>query len=185
MEGPLADAFDEADFITWNPPKKFHVVVCSETLEHLPSYLAAVAKLNRCLTARGTLLVTVPNEWPFEVERCPRCGEAYERQGHVWRWDAEALKSDLSAFFERVDVRVFYSKLWDAVDLFFSNSGRQNPLKPGIARALDGTARVLFHGRYLLARASRPKSGVEANAVEPNAENFRESAEFRRVKSTR
>ncbi|MEO0786120.1 MAG: class I SAM-dependent methyltransferase, partial [Pseudomonadota bacterium] len=42
----------------------FDAVICSEVLEHLPDYDAALAEIRRVLKPDGRLCITVPHAWP-------------------------------------------------------------------------------------------------------------------------
>lgn len=69
----------------------FDAVVCSEVLEHLPDYEAALAEIARVLRPHGVLAVSVPRAWPEAI--CWRLSEAYQNEpgGHVRIFKANEL----------------------------------------------------------------------------------------------
>lgn len=75
----------------------FDVVVCSEVLEHIPDYGAAVAELRRVCRPGGALAVSVPREGPERV--CWRLSEGYHlvEGGHVRVFDREELREAVEA----------------------------------------------------------------------------------------
>ncbi|MEO0589952.1 MAG: class I SAM-dependent methyltransferase [Pseudomonadota bacterium] len=88
----------------------FDAVICSEVLEHLPDYSAALAEIRRVLKPTGKLCVTVPNAWPERV--CwklapPVDGYAFEPGGHIRIFD----KTELRVAVERHGFRMFKQHL--------------------------------------------------------------------------
>jgi SAM-dependent methyltransferase len=75
----------------------FDVVVCSEVLEHIPDYEAAIAELRRVCRTGGALAVSVPREGPERV--CWLLSEAYHQTegGHVRVFDRETLREAVEA----------------------------------------------------------------------------------------
>ena len=61
----------------------FDRVICSEVLEHIPDYRAALAEIRRVLRPGGLLCTSVPRRWPERV--CWALSEDYHRVpgGHV------------------------------------------------------------------------------------------------------
>ena len=45
----------------------FDAVICSEVLEHLPDYDAAIREMRRVLKPTGKLCITVPHAWPERI----------------------------------------------------------------------------------------------------------------------
>ncbi|MEL6237655.1 MAG: class I SAM-dependent methyltransferase [Pseudomonadota bacterium] len=73
----------------------FDVVICSEVLEHLPDYSAALAEIRRVLKPGGRLCVTVPNAWPERLcwKLAPSLdGYAFEPGGHIRIFDKTELR---------------------------------------------------------------------------------------------
>lgn len=73
----------------------FDAVICSEVLEHLPDYSAALAEIRRVLRPEGMLCVSVPNAWPERI--CwrlapPPGGYAFEPGGHIRIFDRAELR---------------------------------------------------------------------------------------------
>ncbi len=75
----------------------FDAVVCSEVLEHLPDYEAAVAEVARVLKPAGVFAVSVPRAWPEAI--CWRLSEDYRNEpgGHVRIFKANALAKTVEA----------------------------------------------------------------------------------------
>ena len=55
----------------------FDLVICSETLEHIPNYQKAILEIFRVTKIRGFVLITVPNEEELTVLECPHCGKEF------------------------------------------------------------------------------------------------------------
>lgn len=73
----------------------FDAVICSEVLEHLPDYHAAIAEIRRVLKPGGRLCVSVPHAWPERI--CwrlapPPDGYPYQPGGHIRIFDEVDLK---------------------------------------------------------------------------------------------
>ncbi|MEL6825111.1 MAG: class I SAM-dependent methyltransferase [Pseudomonadota bacterium] len=73
----------------------FDAIICSEVLEHLPDYHAALAEMRRVLKPGGRLCVSVPHAWPERI--CwqlapPPNGYAFEPGGHIRIFDEVDLK---------------------------------------------------------------------------------------------
>lgn len=73
----------------------FDAVICSEVLEHLPDYDAAISEMRRVLKPDGRLCVSVPHAWPERI--CwqlapPPNGYAFEPGGHIRIFDEVDLK---------------------------------------------------------------------------------------------
>ncbi|MEL7032888.1 MAG: class I SAM-dependent methyltransferase [Pseudomonadota bacterium] len=73
----------------------FDAIICSEVLEHLPDYHAALAEMRRVLKPDGKLCISVPHAWPERI--CwqlapPPNGYAFEPGGHIRIFDEVDLK---------------------------------------------------------------------------------------------
>jgi SAM-dependent methyltransferase len=82
----------------------FDLVLCTEVLEHLPDYEAALDELRRVCAPGGTLAVSVPRAGPERV--CWALSDAYHEVegGHVRIFDREELRAAIERRgFERVD----------------------------------------------------------------------------------
>lgn len=79
------------------PDESFDAVVCSEVLEHLPDYEAAIDELVRVLAPRGHLAVSVPRYGPERL--CWWLSDEYHRVegGHVRIFRRDELRSALEA----------------------------------------------------------------------------------------
>ena len=76
----------------------FDAVICSEVLEHLPDYDAALQEMRRVLKPSGKLCISVPHAWPERI--CwqlapPPNGYAFEPGGHIRIFDEVDLKTSV------------------------------------------------------------------------------------------
>lgn len=84
----------------------FDAIICSEVLEHLPDYDAAIKEMRRILKPDGKLCVTVPHAWPERI--CwklapPPNGYAFQPGGHIRIFD----QVDLQTSVERRGFKLF------------------------------------------------------------------------------
>jgi SAM-dependent methyltransferase len=78
----------------------FDAVICSEVLEHLDDYPAALAEIARVLRPGGRFVATVPRAWPERLCWALAPGEggyADQPGGHVRVFDAAALRRAIEA----------------------------------------------------------------------------------------
>ncbi|MEM9054704.1 MAG: class I SAM-dependent methyltransferase [Pseudomonadota bacterium] len=73
----------------------FDAVICSEVLEHLPDYDAALVEIRRVLKPDGKLCISVPHAWPERI--CwklapPPDGYPFQPGGHIRIFDEVDLK---------------------------------------------------------------------------------------------
>jgi ubiquinone/menaquinone biosynthesis C-methylase UbiE len=70
-------------------------LICSEVLEHLPTYNQAVQEIRRVLKPGGTLAVSVPRFWPERV--CWALSHEYQHDpgGHVRIFQASSLRLEI------------------------------------------------------------------------------------------
>ena len=73
----------------------FDAVICSEVLEHIPDYRAALREIHRVLKPDGRLCASVPRAWPERV--CWFFSREYHQVhgGHLRIFDAAALSVDI------------------------------------------------------------------------------------------
>ena len=151
----------------------FDAVICSEVLEHLPDYDAALAEIRRVLKPSGRLCVSVPHAWPERI--CwelapPPNGYAFEPGGHIRIFDEVDLKVSIERhgfdLFKRHHAHGIHSPYWWLKCAFWERRD-DHPLikayhrflvwdlmkKPWISRALDavispvmGKSLVLYFG---------------------------------------
>jgi ubiquinone/menaquinone biosynthesis C-methylase UbiE len=95
-----------------NPQKSFHLssanalalpftdntfdkVICSEVLEHIPDYEAALAEIQRVLKPGGLLCASVPRRWPEKI--CWAFSEAYYKVpgGHLRIFKSKELRNQI------------------------------------------------------------------------------------------
>lgn len=97
----------------------FDAVICSEVLEHLPDYGAAIAEMRRVLKPDGKLCVSVPHAWPERI--CwrlapPPNGYAFEPGGHIRIFDEVDLQTAVEVrgfrLFRRHHAHGIHSPYW-------------------------------------------------------------------------
>jgi ubiquinone/menaquinone biosynthesis C-methylase UbiE len=73
----------------------FDAVICSEVLEHIPNYRAAIAEIYRVLKPGGRFCASVPRAWCERI--CWALSRDYHQVpgGHLRIFDAEALCGDI------------------------------------------------------------------------------------------
>ena len=71
------------------------MVVCSEVLEHIPDYKAALSEIRRILRPGGTFAMSVPRSWPERI--CWWLDERYQNQpgGHLRIFAAQDLRQEI------------------------------------------------------------------------------------------
>jgi ubiquinone/menaquinone biosynthesis C-methylase UbiE len=76
----------------------FDKVICSEVLEHIPDYRAALAEIERVLKPGGLLCASVPRSWPERL--CWFFSTAYHQVpgGHLRIFRARELRSQIEDF---------------------------------------------------------------------------------------
>lgn len=77
-------------------------LVCQEVLEHIPDDRSALRKMSAFLKPGGRAVFCVPYRENLDAKtvRCPECGAAAHRSGHLHRYDE-------AGFAERVDAAGF------------------------------------------------------------------------------
>ena len=135
----------------------FDAVICSEVMEHLPDYHAAIKEIRRVLKPTGKLCISVPHAWPERI--CwqlapPPNGYAFEPGGHIRIFDEVDLKVSVEShgfkLFNRhhahgIHVPYWWLKcaFWDREDDHPMVKAYHNFLvwdlmkKPFLSRALD------------------------------------------------
>ena len=109
----------------------FDKVICSEVLEHLPSYEDALLELKRVLKPGGLLAVSVPRFGPEWL--CWKLSDAYHQVegGHIRIFERKALESEIETLglvcYDRHWAHGLHSPYWWLKCLFW-NSADNNPL---------------------------------------------------------
>ena len=73
----------------------FDKVICSEVLEHIPDYRAALLEIDRVLKPGGLFCASVPRRWPERL--CWRLSDGYHKEpgGHLRIFDARELRHQI------------------------------------------------------------------------------------------
>lgn len=76
----------------------FHIVICSEVLEHIPDYRGMLAEAKRVLVPGGTLAISVPRAWPERI--CWWMSRAYHEVegGHIRIFNTARLSAEIENF---------------------------------------------------------------------------------------
>jgi len=77
--------------------KSVDLVICSEVLEHISAYRAAIREIIRVLRPGGNLAVSVPRYWPERICWLLSPKYADSNGGHVRIFKQKSLVSDLTA----------------------------------------------------------------------------------------
>ncbi len=98
----LADrtCFEAVDFISATFEGPFHLILCSEVLEHLPDDYHALAKIHDLLSPGGVVILSVPSaNAPVHRLRLRLFGhDAFdERVGHLRRYTSDELTTKVEA----------------------------------------------------------------------------------------
>jgi len=73
----------------------FDVVACSQLLEHLCDWRAALKELFR--VAKKSLVLTVPYRQILIEEHCPKCGHVFTVAGHVNSFSEDSVKKAVAS----------------------------------------------------------------------------------------
>jgi ubiquinone/menaquinone biosynthesis C-methylase UbiE len=75
----------------------FDKVICSEVLEHIPDYRAALTEIRRVLKPGGLLCASVPRRWPEKI--CWALSDAYHQVpgGHLRIFRARELRGNIES----------------------------------------------------------------------------------------
>lgn len=75
----------------------FDKIICSEVLEHIPDYRAALREIQRVLKPGGLFCASVPRRWPEKL--CWMLSEEYHNTpgGHIRIFRAAQLRSEIEA----------------------------------------------------------------------------------------
>lgn len=109
----------------------FDKVLCSEVLEHIPDYQAALAEIYRILKPGGLLAISVPRYFPEKI--CWWLSDAYHANegGHLRIFKAGPLRHDIERFGLRFIGRhwahALHAPFWWLQCLFW-NTRDSNPL---------------------------------------------------------
>lgn len=132
----------------------FDKVICSEVLEHIPDYHAALSEIKRVLKPGGSLAASVPRFMPEWV--CWRLSREYHNEagGHVRIFNALKLQKEIEdqgmTFYHRHWAHALHVPYWWLQCLFWKNKDNSKVIntyhrflvwdlikKPWITRTLD------------------------------------------------
>lgn len=73
----------------------FDKVICSEVLEHIPDYVAALREIDRVLKPGGLFCASVPRSWPERL--CWQLSDGYHKVpgGHLRIFDVRELRDQI------------------------------------------------------------------------------------------
>jgi len=103
----------------------FDKVICSEVLEHIPDYLAALREVERVLKPGGLFCASVPRRWPEKI--CWVLSEGYHRTpgGHLRIFRGDELRSEIEDlgfnFYRRHWAHALHVPFWWLKCLFWRN----------------------------------------------------------------
>ncbi len=111
----------------------FDVVICSEVLEHIPDYQAALAEIQRVLKPGGLFCASVPRAWPERI--CWRLSPAYHQVegGHVRIFEAAELRSQIETLgfecYRRHWAHALHAPFWWLKCLFWERQEQSRLVK--------------------------------------------------------
>lgn len=94
----------------------FDKIICSEVLEHIPDYAAALKEICRVLKPGGLFCASVPRAWPEKI--CWHFSDAYHQVegGHLRIFKARELKQQIETlgfhFFKKHWAHALHSPFW-------------------------------------------------------------------------
>lgn len=94
----------------------FDKVICSEVLEHIPDFKAALQEIERVLKPGGLFCASVPRTWPEKI--CWYFSEAYHNVegGHLRIFEASKLQAQIEtlgfAMFHKHWAHALHSPFW-------------------------------------------------------------------------
>lgn len=106
----------------------FDKVICSEVLEHIPDYQAALAEIQRVLKPGGLLCASVPRSWPERI--CWSFSEAYYQVpgGHLRIFDSGQLRGQIETLgfdqYYRHWAHALHAPFWWLKCLFWTTQER-------------------------------------------------------------
>jgi len=89
--------YNSGDICTFNRGKKFDLITCYETIEHIENYESAIRNLYRLLNPGGKLLISSPNR-PITSPLCSSLDDRPANEFHVQEFIPEELISILNKF---------------------------------------------------------------------------------------
>lgn len=92
----------------------FDLVVCSQVLEHVPNWRAALLEMRRVLRSGGMLFLAVPNTFALMKRRFHELERTIDRAGHINEFrEAELYFALMSCGFENIDSQgACYDMFW-------------------------------------------------------------------------
>ena len=111
------------------PDASFDKVICSEVLEHIPDYRAALVEIRRVLKPGGMLCVSVPRRWPERL--CWLLSKRYHQTpgGHLRIFRADTLRAEIERGgfigFHRHGAHALHAPYWWLRCLFWREGEQQ------------------------------------------------------------
>lgn len=133
--------FENGDITTWTDAAGFDVIVCFETIEHVPDPFGAIKQLRSMLRSNGTLMMSSPNR-PVTSSRARTMYDKPTNEFHIHEFTPPELAGLLSSagfnverevLGQRIQLRVpvqaqrFVTRLLRPAD---RGSPRLRPLRP-------------------------------------------------------
>ena len=101
----------------------FDKVICSEVLEHIPDYVAALREIDRVLKPGGLFCASVPRSWPERI--CWQLSDAYHKLpgGHLRIFDVGELRDQIEELglqqYHRHGAHALHAPFWWLKCLFW------------------------------------------------------------------
>jgi ubiquinone/menaquinone biosynthesis C-methylase UbiE len=103
----------------------FDKVICSEVLEHIPDYQAALAEIERVLKPGGLFCASVPRRWPEKI--CWALSDGYYKVpgGHLRIFRSRELRGEIErlgfSHYHRHWAHALHAPFWWLKCLFWNN----------------------------------------------------------------
>jgi len=102
---------------------EFDLVICSEVLEHVPTYKKVIKELSRITKKCGQLIITVPNEENIQEIFCPHCTKKFFHMGHcnsISKTDIlKILKKNSINKIKKFDLILFETEIKNLISILF------------------------------------------------------------------
>lgn len=108
----------------------FDLVICCDTLEHIPDDRAAIAEIHRVLRPGGVAILTVPqNDTAVDTYEDPRIVTAEDREREYGQWDHVR---NYGSEFERRLAEVGFTVSCVSADSFDAKTTSRHVLRPPV-----------------------------------------------------
>lgn len=121
------------DICAFNNAKKYDIITCFETIEHVENYESAIKNLHGLLTHGGLLLISSPNR-PITSPRCSSLDDKPANEFHTQEFIPEELQSILKNYgfvvspddiYGQRQRRVYINRIFNIFRKIFANPDKK------------------------------------------------------------